>query len=270
MSQTAKAALIADLKSRLAGPASMGAGRRAVISLGAAEIDHMLPDSGLRSGALHEIAAATYHDMGAATGFLAGLAVCAMKRSSAPILWCETGRSPFDIGGLYGSGIAAFGLDPARLVLVTPARDTDCLWVMEEALRSRAFAAVVGEVDSSSACLGLTATRRLQLAAEEAETPVLLFTGCAKEGAGASVAVSRWHVSAAPSAHVPYANETEMLPGTPRWKIALVRSRGGQPGNWLVEWNGATGIFSVVTPVSRHMKPGTAEAFVPFRRMVMA
>lgn len=267
MSQTAKAALIADLKSRLAGPASMDAGRRAAISLGAPEIDRTLPDGGLRSGALHEIAAASYHDIGAATGFLAGFAVCAMNRSSAPILWCETGRSPFDMGRLYGSGIAAFGLDPARLVLVAPARDTDCLWVMEEALRSRAFAAVVGEVDSSSASLGLTATRRLQLAAEEAETPVLLFTGYAKEGAGASVAVSRWHVSAAPSAHVPYANEKEMLPGTPRWKIALVRSRGSQPGNWLVEWNGAAGIFSVVTPASRHMKPETVEASVPFRRM---
>ncbi|ABS64136.1 conserved hypothetical protein [Parvibaculum lavamentivorans DS-1] len=274
MSQAAKAALIADLKSRIASPLSIGGDGCAAMSLGDAKIDRMLPDGGLRLGALHEIVAATYHDTGAVGGFLAGLAVCVMSRSTAPILWCDAGRSPFDMGRLYGPGIAAFGLDPARLILVAPPRDSDCLWVMEEALRSHAFAAVVGEVESSSASLDLTATRRLQLAAEEAKIPVFLSTGCRKAAGGASAAVTRWQVKAAPSAPVSYADEKERLPGIPRWEVDLVRSRGGQPGHWLVEWSGAANLFSVIDAEETHRaKPGlvagyaNVEALVPLRRM---
>mgnify|MGYP003626268716 CR=1 FL=1 len=247
--QNSKAALIAGLKARIAGYGPVNAGSRSAISLGAREMDAALPDGGLRSGALHEIAASAYSGMGAATGFLAALVACAARASSLPVLWCETVRSPFDTGRLYGPGLSAFGVDPANLVLVDPPRDTDCLLVMEEALRSRAFAAVVGEMNGSSPALNLTATRRLQLAAEEAQTPVLFFTGHAKEGAqGASVAVSRWRIASAPSAFIPYADESEMLPGCPRWEVELIRSRGGRPGKWLVEWRGRECAFSVIAP----------------------
>ncbi|MEQ8268358.1 MAG: hypothetical protein RH982_14275 [Parvibaculum sp.] len=270
MSPIAKAALIAELKSRIAGHAPADGGRHAVMPLGTAAIDEALPEGGLKLGALHEIAAATYGDMGAATGFLAALTALVHERSSLPVLWCEAGHSPFDMGRLYGPGLAAFGLDPARLVLVSPPRDNDCLWVMEEALRSHAFAAVVGEIEASSPSLDLTATRRLQLAAEAAEMPVLLFTGYAKKAMGtASVAVSRWHVTAAPSAHVPYADERENLPGLPCWDVSLVRSRGGQPGQWLLEWNSAVRSFSVVASARKVRRPALysgTEIVTPLRQ----
>lgn len=270
MSQIAKAALIAELKSRIAGHAPADAGRHPAMPLGVNAIDDALPEGGLKLGGLHEIAAATYGDMGAATGFLAALTARIQERSSLPVLWCEAGHSPFDMGRLYGPGLAAFGLDPARLVLVWPSRDNDCLWVMEEALRSHAFAAVVGEVEACSSSLDLTATRRLQLAAEAAETPVLLFTGYARQGMGtASVAVSRWHVAAAPSAYVPYADEKERLPGFPRWNVSLVRSRGGQPGQWLLEWNSTTRDFSAVEPAKKIRRPAPypdADVVTPFRQ----
>ncbi|MCF8469903.1 MAG: hypothetical protein K9G30_03890 [Parvibaculum sp.] len=247
--QTAKAALIADLKARIAGYGPVSPGHRPAIFLGSRDMDAALLDGGLRSGALHEIAAAAYSGMGAATGFLAALVACAAKASSLPVLWCEAVRSPFDMGRLYGPGLSAFGVDPANLIFVDPPRDKDCLLVMEDALRSRAFAAVVGEMDGRSPALDLVVTRRLQLAAEEAQTPVLFFTGLAKEGApGASVAVSRWRISSAPSALVPYADEGERLPGCPRWEVELIRSRGGRPGKWLVEWRGRERAFCVITP----------------------
>lgn len=247
--QTAKAALIADLKARIAGYGPVNSGSRSATSLGARDMDAALPDGGLRSGALHEIAAAAYSGMGAATGFLAALVACAAKASSLPVLWCEAVRSPFDMGSLYGPGLSAFGIDPANLVFVDPPRDKDCLLVMEDALRARAFAAVVGEMDGRSPALDLVATRRLQLAAEETQTPVLLFTGLAKEGTqGASVAVSRWRIASASSALIPYADEGEMLPGCPRWEVELIRSRGGRPGKWLVEWKAHACAFSVITP----------------------
>ncbi|MEQ8377292.1 ImuA family protein [Parvibaculum sp.] len=253
-----KRALIADLKERIAGGEPGNAGLPGAISLGTG-IDEALPDGGLRKGALHEIAASAYRDMGAATGFLAALAVCAMKDSSRPVLWCEAWRPPFDMGRLHGPGIAAFGLDPARLLLAAPPGDSDCLWVMEEALRSRAFAFVAGEVDGRSSALSLAATRRLQLAAEETQTPVLLFTGHAK--GSASVAVTRWHVAGAESRNILYADEMERLPGCPRWDISLARCRGGQPGRWRVEWNAQERVLSRVSPVKEgETKPAPAKA----------
>lgn len=236
-----RCALIADLKSKIAGSGAEGAPGSGVIPLGA-ETAGLLPGGGLRKGALHEVAAAAYRDMGAATGFAAALASAAMRHSARPVLWCETARPPFDMGRLYGAGLAAFGLDPARLIIALPPSDTDCLWIMEEALRARAFAAVLGEVDGRSAALTLAATRRLQLAAEETETPAMLFTGHGK--AAASVAVTRWHVAAGPSEARAGVEADERLPGLPRWAVSLVRCRGGQPGTWLTHWNAEAAAFS--------------------------
>lgn len=232
-------ALIADLKSKIAGGGE--APSSGLIPLGA-EAAGVLPGGGLRKGALHEVAAAAYRDMGAATGFAAALASAAMKHSALPVLWCEAARPPFDMGRLYGAGLAAFGIDPARLLVALPPSDTDCLWIMEEALRAEAFAAVIGEVDGRSAALTLSATRRLQLAAEETETPALLFTGHGK--AVASVAVTRWHVAAGASADVPGMEASERLPGAPRWSVSLMRCRGGRPGTWLTSWNAETAALS--------------------------
>ena len=239
-----KTALIADLRQRIAGNGPESTGLPGTIPLGQA-FDGILPEDGLRPGVLHEVAASVYRDMGAATGFVAALAVCAMKGSSRPVLWCETRRPPFDMGRLYGPGVAAFGLDPTRLLLTVPPGDADCLWVMEEALRSHAFAFVAGEVDGRSSALSLAATRRLQLAAEETQTPVVLFTGHAK--GSASVAVTRWHVAGAESRNVLDADETDRLPGLPCWDVSLVRCRGGQPGRWRMAWSAEEVAFSLVS-----------------------
>jgi protein ImuA len=264
-----KERLIAGLKARIASHETGGRGSVSAFSLGAPEIDCLLPDGGIRKGALHEIAASAYRDIGAATGFLVSLALCSGRNSSLPLLWCETVRPPFDMGRLYGPGLSAFGMGPERLVLAMPPSDTDCLWTMEEALRSRAFAAVIGEIDGRSFALNLAVTRRLQLAAEESATPLLLFTGHATEGA--SVAVTRWRVASAPSGTISYVDEREMLPGAPRWEVALTRSRGGQPGSWIVEWDEAMCAFGVVSR-SRDSLPGQVHvtepspSIMPFRQ----
>ena len=63
--------------------------------------------------------------------------------------------------GLYGPGLAAFGLDPGRLIVVRARTDKDVFWAMEEGLRCSRLVAVVGEVGA----LDCSAGRRLQLAA---------------------------------------------------------------------------------------------------------
>lgn len=212
--------------------------------LGVDAIDAVLPGGGLKAGALHEVGAEDYRDMGAATGFLAALAVRLAEGGSSPVLWCGAAQPPFDIGVLYGPGFASFGFDPARLVLVHPDSVTDCLWAMEEALRSGAFAVVIGEIDGRASALDLTATRRLQLAAEEKGTPVLLFTG--HEGGAASAAVTRWRVAALPGALIPDTEKFGGLIDAPGWRTALTRSRGGAPGAWNVTWHARDRRFMLV------------------------
>ena len=139
-----------------------------VLPFGIDEIDDHLPGGGLIKGALHEVFAA---DAGIATAFCALLAGRLVKDSEkASILWCERPWT-LDAGVLYGPALLQFGIDPMRLILVRTRRDSDALWAMEEGLRCSQIAAVVGELGDIS----LTASRRLQLAAEETGVTAMLL-----------------------------------------------------------------------------------------------
>ncbi len=133
-------------------PASHG-----VSPFGVAAIDRALPGGGLALGAVHEILGidGDEEDGAAACGFIAGL-LARLRRG--PVLWCL--KRP----DLYGPGLLAHALDPARLVIVTAPRDEDILWAIEEGLRAPGLVAVIGEIGR----LPLVAGRRLQLAAERA------------------------------------------------------------------------------------------------------
>ena len=205
-----------------------GAGRRAeglpAAALGLEPLDNALPWGGLPTACLHEIAAGAAAD-GAAAGFAAYLLArlgTAEGGRQRPVLWCAAGD------GLYGPGLAAYGLDTRRLILVRGRRPADLLWAIEEGLRAGALAAVLGEVEEAD----LTATRRLQLAAEAGRTTALLLRPASGKPAP-SAAVTAWRIAAAPSA--PAAWGTGL--GRERWRLELTRCRGGLPRQWLVEWN---------------------------------
>ena len=137
---------------------------------------------GLARGCLHEEAGAM--DDGAALGFCVALA--GRLAAERPVLWCQ---SEFDV---YAPGLAAFGLDPARLILVRARRPADRLWAMEEGLRCQALAAGVIEFGD----LDMTAGRRLQLAAEASGVTGLVLHPEGLRAAAASPAVTRWRVTA--------------------------------------------------------------------------
>jgi protein ImuA len=214
------------LRTRIAaleGPGQGGARRAA--SLGLEALDRALPWGGIPSGALHEITAGAVAD-GAAAAFAALLlARLAATGRARTLLWCAAGD------GLYGHGLAAYGLDCRRLVLVRGRRDADLLWAMEEGLRSGAVAAVLGEIQE----VDLTASRRLQLAAEAGGAAALLLRA-AEAKPGPSPALTCWRVAAAPSAPPPYGIGI----GAERWSVELTRCRGAVPRRWLLEWNDET------------------------------
>src|SRR5207237_1163788 len=117
------------------------------------------------------------------------------------VLWCLR-RSD-----LYGPGLLMHGLDSARLVLVRAAQDDAILWAVEEGLRAgpaAGLAAVVGEIGQ----LPMVAGRRLQLAAERSGVTALILrrwrsaTEATTERDQPSAALTRWRVSALPSAEI--------------------------------------------------------------------
>ena len=224
---------------------------RQVLPFGIDEIDDRLPGGGLARGALHEVFAA---DAGIATAFCALLAGrLAKDAENASILWCERPWT-LDAGALYGPALLQFGIDPARLILVRVRRDNDVLWAMEEGLRCGQVAAVVGELDDIS----LTASRRLQLAAEETGVTALSLRSKVDKPPP-SAAATRWRLDAVthekdrPRAndHNDFLNTPPALPGlgAARWQAELFRCRGGTSANWMMEWNDETGDLSVAAEI---------------------
>jgi protein ImuA len=220
-----KKARLAALRQQLA---ALENGEKApvVLPFGITAIDAGLPSGGLALGALHEVASAeTESEDGAvAAAFLAG--IVARLSPERPVLWC------LRHGDLYPPGLALYGLAPQRLILARAPDDQEILWAMEEGLRSPALAAVIGEVKTLSA----PASRRLQLAAETSGvTGFILRRG--NTAAATSSAVTRWRVAALLGSLA--SGEPGM--GRPRWRLELLRCRGGMLGAWEIEaWCAAT------------------------------
>ncbi len=193
-------------------------------------IDTVLPGGGLARHALHE-AASTGPDTeqaAAATLFVAGL----LARLDGPVLWVLRQAD------LFAPGLAAVGLRPERLIFAEAGKDV--LAVMEEGLRHRGLAAVVGE---PAGRISLVASRRLQLAAEQAGVMAVLIprsqTFDDPVHREPTAAFTRWRVAALPSDPL---RDIDRV----RWRLDLLRCRGGEPGSWIVEACDAAGRLGLV------------------------
>jgi len=203
----APAAVLDDLRTRLA-RIERGAPGHAPPSLSLSPlIDEHLPGGGLARGALHEVQAA---DPGA------GLAFCALvlARTAGPVLWIAPRPD-----SVWAPGLFSLGLGPDRLLLAHYKAPADGLWAMEEALRCPALGGAVLELDR----IDMTATRRLQLAAEGSLRIGLLL--CPAAAHGPSSAVTRWRVGSLPDAAA-----------QPRWQLDLLRCRARRPAAWQALW----------------------------------
>jgi protein ImuA len=219
---------------------------QAAVPLGLPEIDRLLPEGGLLTGALHEIEAGPTpsgrvapHD-GAALGFAACLlGRFARHRLGGTILWCRQPLGAVDAPP-YASALSAW-FDPARLLMVTARREEDLFCAMEEGLRAAGIAAVLGETRAADA----TAGRRLSLAAEKHGVPALLLRP--QPAPPQSVCTTRWRIASAPS----FSTHGLDGLGAARWRVELRRNRFGTPSSeerpsWLVEWNDETHSLAVV------------------------
>jgi protein ImuA len=196
---------------------------------------------------LHEVFAAGSADAAAAAGFALGLAAGAAE--GLPLLWVRQDFIDGEAGWLSGQGLAAFGLDPARLVTVRARNAADMLRALAEGGRCAALGAAIGEVWGEAAALDLTATRRLSLAARGSGVTLILLRLAAEPRP--SAAETRWSARAAPSRPLE-AN----APGPPAFSVTLLRHRAGLPGRTLtLEWDRDRRIFRTPQPRRSLVQP---------------
>ncbi|MFG1428811.1 ImuA family protein [Roseixanthobacter glucoisosaccharinicivorans] len=223
MSTSAPQSVVSELRTRIARLEGRPTHGRPILPFGLAAIDGVLSEGGLVRGALHEIAGGGNGavDGSAAALFAAGVAA----RSGGQVLWCMTRPD------LFAPALAQAGLAPGRVIYVECGDEKSLLACFEEGLRHSGLGAVVGE----TARLSMTASRRLQLAAESSGVIGLAVRRWRRQAEAGdfgmpTAATTRWRVSALPSAPLPVPGV-----GRPRWLLELIRNRAGECADFVVE-----------------------------------
>lgn len=217
------AAELAALRARIQHLERDGRRRHGVLPFGVPPLDAALPQGGMALGALHEVAGGGDGavDGAAAALFAAGI----VARMPGPVLWCVTQTD------LFAPGLQQAGLDPDRVILLEAEDEKSLLACFEEGLRHGGLAAVVAEV----ARLSMTASRRLQLAAEASGVTALAVRRWRRAAEAAdfgqpTAAATRWRVTSLPSSPLPAPGV-----GRPRWYIELIRCRSGDCAEFSLE-----------------------------------
>lgn len=143
------------------------------------------------------------------------------------VLWVQDARAIQRSGRPYHHGMPHHLRD--RLIHVEARTPEDALFALEEGLRCRDLACVIGEIVGNPRALDFTASRRLSLAAEK--HGIALWLVRLEAAADLSSARMRWRVEAAPST-LPLWNVA--APGAAAWVAELFRARSHAPGKWIL------------------------------------
>jgi len=149
------------------------------------------------------------------------------------VLWVQD-RAAIRLGGRP----CLAGLPPDlrhRLIHVAASTPEDALFALEEGLKCRDIACVIGEIVGNPRALSFTASRRLSLTAER--HGVRLWLVRLDAAPDLSSARMRWQARAAPSA-APRWNPA--APGTATWHAELFRARTHAPGQWSLSDDAGT------------------------------
>ncbi|MDO9461579.1 MAG: ImuA family protein [Alphaproteobacteria bacterium] len=237
--------LIVRLRARIERLEGGRAHGRAVLPFGVAPIDAALPGGGLALGALHEVAGGGNGaiDGAAAALFAAGIAA----RTKGKVLWCVTRQD------LFAPAVAQAGLLPDRVIYVEAMDEKSVLDCFEEGLRHAGLGAVVAEV----ARLSMTASRRIQLAAEGSGVIGIGIRRWRRQTEAAdfgqpTASLTRWRVSALPSTPLPVSGV-----GRARWRLELIRCRAGESADFEVEACDAKGRLALLSDLVH--RPGEKE-----------
>ncbi|MEK1886483.1 MAG: hypothetical protein AAAB35_02655 [Phyllobacterium sp.] len=240
-------ALRRDIASLSAG--HQPAAKRSAFTFGLDTIDRVFRH-GTERGAVHEIFADAAGDAGAATGFVAALALRAAPGQSL-ILWLEEDFAAQEHGFPYAPGLKNIGLDPQRLIIVRCPSSQDVLKAAADSLGIRGTGAVIIAPWSNPKCLDLTASRKLLLSAQQTDVPAFLLRLGASPSENA--ATTRWLVRSAAS----QSSGAGAL-GHPVFDATLIRNRQGMTGHWILQWESEDHVFQQIEPISGDVVPAPA------------
>ena len=257
-----KNSYLENLKTQIAG--IDGRVSRQFMPLAVDSLDSAL-SGGLALGRVHMMCG-MMQAHGAVSGFVTALLMrlvahlSAVGTSAGPIVWCPA-SSLGGAGMLYGHGLAALGLDPARLLIVDTPHPSHRMAALDDIARTDGLTAVVAEYDGmqKSSDYWMRLMRRIQLATESSRVTVFLL--------GAPLAANGcetlWHIAPTNMA------SADKMPGhisdnrlhrsftsssqswDPRWQITLKRARGGYPFQGHIGWEAWSGQFIELTAI-RH------------------
>ena len=257
-----KKSVLENLKTQIAG--IDGRVSRQFMPLAVDSLDSAL-SGGLALGRVHMMCG-MMQAHGAVSGFVTALLMrlvahlSAVGTSAGPIVWCPA-SSLGGAGVLYGHGLAALGLDPARLLIVDTPHPLHRIAALDDIVRTDGLTAVVAEYDGmqKSSDYWMRLMRRIQLAAESSRVTVFLL--------GAPLAVNGcetvWHIAPTNMAsadkmadHIsdnrPHRSFTSSSQSwDPGWQITLKRARGGYPFQGYIGWEAWSGRFIELTAI-RH------------------
>lgn len=237
---------LASLRRHIAAQERLSPLHHPTVTLGLDGLDAALPGGGLSSGALHEVVPASPFDFAAAAGFSFCLLARLIRVRPGTVLWALPAYRGFHEGELYPLGLAAFGLDPGRLIRIETRKGIDILWALEEGLGNSALAAVVGVLPEGERAYDFAASRRLAMRSVRQGVTALILRD--KKTAGvATAADTRWSIGSLPSA---LSGNARSGLGPPHWQLELIKSRRGRPGRWDVEWDHEALSFRLPAPLA--------------------
>lgn len=197
---------------------------------------------GLGISGVHEVCEAAHGDMAALTGF----ALTAIKLSRGAAFWVSGAGLFMDHGQVLNAGFGQLCERPPAVLSAIANKQTEALWIIEEAIRSNAVSVVIAEIET----IDFTASRRLTLAASKHGVPVFLLMPYGRQGSTAATA--RWRIATQASTHNRF--DRHAL-GNPRWQAVLERSRQAPHMAGCafdLEWNDEKLSLGVVSRLATH------------------
>ena len=182
-------------------------------------IKNAFPGNTFPLAAIHEFISITPEDGAVTGGFVAGI-LASLMHEGGVIIWIGASKK------IFLPAFKSFGIAPDRIIFIDLKKEKEILWAMEEALKCEGLAAVVAQVDE----LNFTASRRLQLAVEKSKVTGFVLRQNPRQ-VNTTACFTRWKITSLPS------RQEADMPGVgfPRWNVALLKVRNGQPGNWQIE-----------------------------------
>ena len=211
----------------------------AALPFGVGAVDGHLPGGGLALGALHEVAGGgpDVEHGAAAMLLIAGV----LARLPGQVLWV------LERPDLFAPALDAVGLHADRVIYAEAGKAATVLLSMEEGLRhagtGRRRRRAVGPIDADRVAAPATgggAIRR-DLFRAQAQPSIRRRAALRADGRGRPAGVSPRCLRRRCWPHSP---ETPGL-ARPRWRLDLLRCRGGEPASWIVEASDATGHLGV-------------------------